>query len=203
MSLTYAKTHKKADNGFTLIEVLVVLIIVAMTSGVLYQALERAYKLQERFGTELFKVQQGHMAADWYRQSVQGLYPDFPDGPSKFHGNETEFAGLSSNPLGTEYGAPTPITWKIRVNSSNSTTELIYVEPNRETTILAWRGTKAQFIYLDEKQAQFDRWPPALGVASQLPKQIHLIAQDAGEPINLIAIPMGPIKSLPKLQAEL
>ncbi|HUX23131.1 MAG TPA: type II secretion system protein, partial [Burkholderiales bacterium] len=47
------------QSGFTLIEVLVVLIIVGIISGVLFQALEQAYRLQDRYGTELFRVQQG------------------------------------------------------------------------------------------------------------------------------------------------
>jgi len=84
--------------GFTLIEVLVVMIMVAMISGVLFQALERAYRLQERFGVTLFNVQQGQMVSDWYRQTVQGLYPDYPNGASVFQGQEQAFTGLSTNP---------------------------------------------------------------------------------------------------------
>lgn len=189
------RTHAR-QNGFTLVEVLVVLIMVAMISIVLFQALERAYRLQERFGTELFKVQQGQMAADWYRQTVQGLYPDQPDGPNLFHGAEQEFSGLSGNPLGDDYGAPTPITWKVRSNPQNGSTELIYSEDNRETPVLSWRGTQARFVYLDEQQAPHDRWPPPLGLFAQLPRQIQLAVKDAGESIIIIASPMGPTAPL-------
>lgn len=190
-------------QGFTLIEVLVVLIIVGMTSGVLYQALERAYRLQERFGIELFNEQQGRMAADWYRQSVQGLYPDFPDGQQKFHGDEHEFSGLSSNPLGIEYGAPAPIRWKIQRNPKGGAMELVYVDGDLETSIIRWSGNKAQFIYLDEKWAAHDRWPPPLGMATQLPTQIQIMAQHNGGAITIVATPMGPAKTLPRLQVEL
>ena len=101
---------RSGQTGFTLVEVLVVAIIVGLTSGILFEALQQAYRLQQRFGTELFAVQQGQMAADWYRQTVQGLYPDYADGRDIFRGQEKEFSGLSGNPLGEDYGAPTPVT---------------------------------------------------------------------------------------------
>lgn len=186
--------------GFTLIEVLVVLIIVAIISGVLFQALEQAYRLQERFGMELFKVQQGSMATDWYRQTVQGLQPDYPDGRNLFHGEERAFSGLSSNPLGDDYGAPVPIVWKIRSNQQTGATELVYIEEKQETPILSWRGKEARFTYLDEQQASHDSWPPPLGLWPQLPKQIQLVTRDDGEPVRIIASPLGPAATLMRTQ---
>lgn len=188
------------QGGFTLIEVLVVLIITGMVSGVLFQALERAYRLQERFGVELFSVQQGQMATDWYRQTIQGLYPDYPDGKSVFRGSDREFSGLSINPLGSEYGTPTPITWRIRSNRQNGTTELVYLEGEQETNILSWSGHETRFVYLDDKQTPHESWPPPLGLSTQLPKQIQLVAEDAGDPVNIIAATMGPAMPLPRPQ---
>lgn len=183
-------------GGFTLVEVLVVLIMVGLISGVLFQALERAYRLQSRFGAELFKVQHGQMAADWYRQTVQGLYPDQPDGKNLFRGDAGGFSGLSNNPLDEDYGAPTPIAWKIKSNQQDGGTELTYIDGQRETPVLLWRGRQAHFIYLDELQVRHDSWPPPLGLFPQLPKQIQLEASDAGEPLVIVASPMGPTAPL-------
>ena len=184
--------YRRRQPGFTLVEVLVVLIIIGIVSGVLFQALEHAYRLQYRFGSELFKVQQGQMAADWYRQTVQGLYPDYAEGRNLFQGDEREFSGLSLNPLGDDYGAPQRITWKLKRNEQNGSTELIYSSEQRETPILAWRSNKTRFIYLDELQAAHDSWPPKLGLWPQLPKQVHLVAEDAGETVIIVAAPQGP-----------
>jgi prepilin-type N-terminal cleavage/methylation domain-containing protein len=184
------------QTGFTLIEVLVVLIMVGMIGGLLFQALEHAYRLQERFGSELFKVQQGQMAVDWYRQTIQGLYPDQPDGPNLFHGEAKELSGLSVNPLGSEYGAPTQIRWKLRNNLQSGGSELVYVEAQRESAILTWRSTQARFVYLDDQLTVHDKWPPPLGLFAQLPRQIQLLVRDAGEPIIVIASPKSPAEAM-------
>ena len=147
---------------------------------------------------ELFNVQQGQMAADWYRQTIQGLLPDFADGKNIFQGKDKEFSGLTSNALSGEYGAPTPITWKIRSNQKDNAIELIYTERRQESIILAWRSDEARFIYLDEEQVAYDSWPPPLGQFTQLPKQIQLVTKDAGNLIDIVASPMGPIAPQPR-----
>lgn len=182
--------------GFTLIEILVVMIIVAMVSGILFEALVRAYRLQERFGTELFSVQQGQMATDWFRQTIQGLQPDYADGSHVFRGGEHEFSGLSNNPVSDEYGAPTPITWRIR--NQNETAELLYVRKDHETPILSWRG-QARFVYFDDKQRSNDNWPPQ-GVSRQLPNQIQLVISDSVNPVDIVATPLGSLETPSRMQ---
>lgn len=180
------------QQGFTLVEVLVVLSLVAMIGSVLFQVLERSYRLQERFGVELFSVQQGQMAVSWYRQTVQGLHPDYPDGANIFQGGPTEFAGLSTNPLSDDYGSPTRITWKLRSGATTGVTELLYVDRQQTTPLLGWRTTEARFVYLDDQQLPHDSWPPPLGLFPQLPRQIQLRTADAGEAVVVVAGPMGP-----------
>ena len=136
-------TRHARSGGFTLIEVLVVMTLVALVSGVLFEALERAYRLKERFGVELFNVQQGQMATDWYRQSVNGLYPDYPDGGNVFKGAEQEFSGLSTNPLGEDYGNPSAVTWKLQSQPQSGISTLVYSVGKQETAILSWRGKDA------------------------------------------------------------
>lgn len=185
-------------NGFTLIEVLVVLIVAALISGILFQALERAYRLQAQFGSEIFKVQQGQMAVDWYRQTLQGLYPDRSDGSNVFLGTDLKIIGLSNNPLSDNYGAPTPIEWQIRYNSQKDVTELIYSERNREAAIFSWKSKEGRFVYFDEKFIAHESWPPALGQYPQLPSQIQLVAVDGSESVSIFASLRGSLTPLPR-----
>ena len=143
---TYRPRAAPRSSGFTLIEVLVVLVLAGSISSLLFEALERAYRLQERFGIELFGTQQGQMATDWYRQTVQGKRPDYPDGRNQFKGGEKEFSGLTGNSLGNNYGAPTPISWQVRRNLQNGLTELMYIEYNKETPILSWQTKEVRFV---------------------------------------------------------
>jgi type II secretory pathway pseudopilin PulG len=179
---------------------LVVLIMTGMISGILFQALERAYRLQERFGTELFSAQQGQMATDWYRLTVQGLRPDYPDGKSLFKGNDKEFSGLTDSALGEYQGVPTTITWQIGKNQQNGQTELLYLEGQQHTTILTWPLNDAHFIYLDEKQESHDSWPPPLGKWPQLPKQIQLVTRNGPDPLHIVATPLCTAMPMPRIK---
>lgn len=192
MPLPLYDIKQNHQTGFTLIEMLVVLIITAMVSGIIFQALESAYRLQDRFATELFKSEHGEMAKDWYRQSVQGLLTDYPDGKNIFRGKSSEFSGLSSNPLSASYGVPTAITWRIKHDKTKDTDELVYIEGARKTTLIHLNGSHAHFVYFDEKLSPNDSWPPPLGLPNQIPKQIQLQDKDTDEAIDIVAVPMGP-----------
>ena len=189
----------KRVAGFTLIEVLVVLILVSLISGVLFQALERAYRLQDRFGTELFNLQQGQMTTDWYRQTVQGMFPDYPDGNNIFKGSPQAFSGLSTNPLSSDYGTPTPVSWKL-LPETDQVTALIYTSGKEPTPIMHWQGKAARFVYVDDKNTEHESWPPPLGKFPQLPRQIQLHTNEASEATVLAVTLLAP--ALPPLRIK-
>ena len=178
---------------------MVVLVIVGMVSGILMQALERVFDLQQRFGVEIVRSQQEAMLADWFRQSIEGLLPDYPDGKSKFKGSERELAGLTANPVSADYGSPAPLVWKIAFDAESGQTQLRYGDASG-TPILSWRGSRAKFVYLDAKGDRHDAWPPALGLWPQLPAAIRVEALHDAAPVVLVAVPMGPIAPPPRVR---
>lgn len=194
------RLKKHRLGGFTLVETLVVLIIVGMMSTIFFQAFDRVYRLQSRFGVELFNAQQGAMSIDWFRQTVQGLLSDYGDGANKFSGSAHEFSGLSTNPLSEEYGSATGIKWEISFDPQTGKTQLAYADAKRKSPIAAWQGGAARFVFMDDKLEPHETWPPELGVWPQLPKLIRLEAMDSGEPLVIMAIPLGSPVPLPRPQ---
>jgi general secretion pathway protein J len=181
---------RNRKGGFTLLEMLVVLIIVGFITSILFQALDQIYKLQSRFGLQLAESQQGAMYTDWFRQVVQGLQTDFSNGKQKFQGTDTEFSGLTTSPLSADYGAPTMITMSLQYNNREEMTELQYLVNGQKTKLSSWSGRKVtRFIYVDSLGDRHDSWPPPFGIWPQLPDMILLQSQKDDEPKLISAVP--------------
>jgi len=185
------------EHGFTLLEVLVVLVISGMVSGILFQAYDLTLRLNRQFGVEYVASQQGVMLADWFRQGLEGLQPDYPEGAHKFKGEPKKFSGLSTSTLTAEFGVPAPITWELTYDAAGGETSLRGAIEG--APLFSWPGTMGRFVYLDTKGEAHDTWPPPLGLWPQLPAAIRLEAGRNGAPYVIVATPMGP--SRPRLRA--
>ena len=185
---------KRANSsGFTLVEILVVLIIVGMVSSILLQALSQIYRLQGRFGQQLAQSQEGAMYADWFRQVIQGLQTDYPLGKDIFTGTETSLQGLSISPLSSDGAAgPTNITLKLVDDGNGAVTHLQYESAGQKTPLFVWPGKAVgKFIYVDAEGERHAQWPPALGEWPELPTVILLQTLQGGDQRLLAAVPRG------------
>lgn len=186
---------RTCNCGFTILEMLVVLMIVGFITSILFQALSQVYKLQSRFGLQLAESQQGAMYTDWYRQVVQGLQADYPNGKEKFQGSEAEFIGVTTSPLSTNYGAPTKVSLRLQRNIREEMTELLYTANEQKMILSLWPEKKAsRFIYVDATGEQHDTWPPPFGIWPQLPNMILLQRQMDVEPQFIAAVPRGSLE---------
>jgi len=178
--------------GFTLIEILVVLVIVGLISSILLQALEQVYKLQSRFGLQLAQGQQGAMYNDWFRQTVQGFQTDYPDGKNIFKADEKKIEGLTTNPLSADYGAPTAITLALEYEAATGKTTLKYVARDRKMDLFSWNGKdNGRFVFVDQAGEPHDSWPPVFGQWPQLPSVILLQMRQDSVPYVIAASPRG------------
>jgi len=132
------------------------------------------------------------MLSDWFRQSIEGMHPDYPDGKNSFHGTARSLTGLTTNPLSTYYGLPTPLHWEIAFDPISGNSRLLNVADEHPVPILAWQGNQGQFVYLDAQGDAHDTWPPPLGQWPQLPSAIRLELTRDGAPETIMAVPMGP-----------
>lgn len=187
------------QRGFTLLEMLVVLILTGMITGILMQGLYQVFRLQTHFGRELFNTQQGGMYTEWFRQSVNGMMPDYPNGKHKFKGSSREFGGMTLSPLNTGTEALLPFAWHLKFDPNTGQTQLQYGPEENAPVVLAWPGNSGKFVYFDAKDEPHDDWPPLLGKWPQLPKAIYLENQNSDEPRVIVAVPRAQENPLPRL----
>lgn len=189
---------RSRSRGFTLVEILVVMIITGFIVTILLQSLQQVFRLQTHFGNEIFHTQNGAMYADWFRQSINGLMPDYPDGKHRFQGERRQMSGLTLSPLGLENNAITPFTWRLEFEPRTGQSGLYYGNGKPGEPILTWEGNSGNFSYLDEKNEAHESWPPFLGKWPQLPTAIYLESGAAEQRRLIVAVPRGPDTPLPR-----
>jgi prepilin-type N-terminal cleavage/methylation domain-containing protein len=189
------------QRGFTLVEMLVVLILVGLITGILFQALSQVFHLQARAGGEMDKMRQNAMLSDWFRQVIHGVQPDYDDGKHKFQATGRTITGLTISPLTSTQGALSPFTLSLEFDNRRGETLLRYGEGEGSTVLMAWPGDKGQFVFVDEAQAEYEMWPPPMQKKlAPVPAFVRLEIQREGQPMILLAALSGPDQPRPRLR---
>lgn len=209
-------------RGFTLVEVLVVLVITSLVSTLLFQVLAQVSRLQSRFGEQLAQSRNGAMRADWHRQVLQGLLAVESESPQRFVGQPRRLAGLTLTALRSQSGAPEFVALEIRPHPSGLGGELHYSsgEDGVGMVLMSWSGPgPADFAYVDAAGNEYNQWPPpsgrlpmpppaelgrpftapeALQVPPQLPTTILLRWPTPQGQSVLVASPRGGLEAVPR-----
>jgi general secretion pathway protein J len=170
-----------ARSGFTLLEVLVVLVIVGLVSAMLFEALVRLNDVRGRLGPFLSMSEREGLMNGWFRNAVNGLVPDKLLGPHAFAGDARHFSGLTLAPFDDDPGGPTPCKWELIYDVNNDRTTLHYTGyDDKVEELRSWRGSKIEFAYLKPDLTWSDAWPPGFQHAKELPMAIRLYSADEG-----------------------
>ena len=178
-------------GGFSLMEMLVTLILVAFTTMLMFQMLG-SYKIaNQRVQAQSGLIDRRALFQVWFRDSVNGL---FAAKDLEFVGAATRFNGTTLNPLYASEGAPTLIEW--RLVRGNSKMEIVYFENGTQRWRQPLEGSDdAHFVYVDVDDKLQDGWPPKLGKRKQgeLPALIMLVRGGQGQAQPLAAAILGPL----------
>lgn len=156
-------------HGFTLLEMLVVLVLVSLISTLLLQSLSYILQLRSRLLVHLDDLQYGAVQEAWFRSTTAGIITDYYDGKNIFQGTEREFSGLTLNPLEANTGALSPFAWQLQ--SEGGKTVLRYRKSDGEYwEVASWSGERGTFRYMDTQGKWYTQWPPPF--FSQTPPQI-------------------------------
>jgi len=158
-------SHYRSSTGFTLLEVLVVLVITSLISFVLIYAFSYVTLLRNSFINQINILQKGAMQETWFRQSIKSITL------TKSHATEDHFLGkphffecITLSPLNAYQGTPIRIRWSI--NNKLNQYQLNYEELNEQDNtwdIMSWEYEKARFQYVSHTGKHFNQWPPNLG----------------------------------------
>jgi prepilin-type N-terminal cleavage/methylation domain-containing protein len=187
------------ERGFTLLEVLVVLVITALVSAVLMQGMGLVLGLRDNLGEKLLDLDQLSLERNRVLLPLEGLVPDFDDGDDKFEGVEGRVSGLTLKPLLRREGRPTRFAINLLYDESSNLNTLVYQEGNDPVvTLSSWEGGQARFRYIGVDGEWVESWPQKsapiqLGVITeirppQLPDLILLDTQSSNVPDFAVAI---------------
>lgn len=203
-------------HGFTLLEMLVVLLIAGIALALASQALgqyQRAHTraiASERLGREQ------RLSELWFRDSVRGLFPaattaeargsvrfgkDDANAPA-FRGDADGFEGVTLAPVLGQQGAPAAQSWRIARAPGIAALQL---EESGKTLVLALpRARDMRFHYLGPDGKLQDRWPPRLGTPAQLPEAVllELVPQPDGTGGGLLAAAILGPRNAPRVPYE-
>jgi len=186
MSAIRSSTDRRATvaarrGGFTVLEVMVVLIIVGLVAGSLFAALSRLNDVRGRLSPFLATSEREGLLNSWFRTAVNDIVPDKLQGPNVFTGTANSFSGLTLAPLAGDPGGPTPFKWELVYDAQHDLTELRYTGYDQKPIeVRRWQGSKNQFAYMTSDLTWHDSWPPGLQKVSQLPVAIRFNAVDQG-----------------------
>lgn len=174
-------------------ELLVVLVILALISGVLLTALDRILDIRTRLATFLDGVEAPTLVADWFRSTVGGLVPDARAGAGYFVGDAHRLTGLTLAPLDGPSGVATVMVWEVIFDPAAGRTHLRYrdgpgAEGSRTMDIASWPGDFGGLRYCGADFVCRDKWPPDKE-ASELPLLIRLDAVKGDAPWPILAAP--------------
>jgi len=190
--------EREDGGGFTLLEMLVVLLLTGMVAAILFQGLGQVLRIEGRRSTQLHESRQGEMYVQWFRQCINGLLPGYPDGENRFRGTAREMRGRSLFPLDVASEAVLPIRWQLRFDPGSGRTQLRYGGADHGPVVLSWQGNSGRFVYFDFEGGAHDSWPPYSGTWPQLPASILLDNGVRDEPLVVVAAPRGPQQPLPR-----
>lgn len=179
-------TNTKLALGFTLLEMLVVLMLVSFISALLLEGFSYVLHLRSSFLAQFEDLQRGALQEYWFRSTTSAIITDYHDGKHIFKGDEHSFSGLTLAALDQNIGVPTSFTWKMEYADGIMT--LRYQNSKNETwNVSYWFSQAGSFHYMAKDGKWHTSWPPKVGLKiPQIPRVIQLQGQRRNKPLTWI-----------------
>lgn len=184
---------RAAAAGFTVLEMMVVLIIISLALMLGFQSLEQWQRAEASLDRISATTRARALSASWWMDSVRSLTP-VENQP--FQGSADRLQGFSLSPVFASSGAMTPISWTI-VDDPDHGKALQMEEDGTRHLLPLVDVSEARFRYLSRTGEASDRWPPGgLGLQdhTSLPAFVELLVRnEGGEEQVWMAHVVGPL----------
>ena len=204
--MTYSPNHRPRPartTGFTLLEMLVVLVLIGMLTALVAQALGGLGAIDASLERAEQRLQADFLAEHQLRQLGAGLVPD-PNLDNAFAGDSSSFTGLSLASLAARPGVPMPV--RLAIEPAPEDSELVLHGKRPASGVVgggewvplqrwalgpgdwAWR-------YRDRDGRWQPAWPdtePETAADPQLPRGLALVNAATDTPRWLLAVPAHP-----------
>ncbi len=163
-------------TGFTLVELLVTLVVLALITTIMSQAMAQFLRIDGLLATRAMPAQAMAVRVEWIRQALAALQPPDASGHSAFSGTQRRLVGSSGNPLASSPAGFGRVDLTLLFDPGSGETALQAVLSDRTDpiAILRWRRDRGAFSYYDSKGNRSDSWPPPLAMPQALPTTIVL-----------------------------
>ena len=151
----------RAARGFTLLEVLVVLVITGMISAILIQGLGVTLNVRNSIAATILDLKSVVLNRNIIAEPVIGVIPDYPEKPYAFRGDRDAMQGLTIRSLDHQNGVPRPFRLYFQRDMAQNSTALIFQTEGQESHVLGrWPGSSGFFAYHDLTGGWQEVWPP-------------------------------------------
>jgi prepilin-type N-terminal cleavage/methylation domain-containing protein len=187
------------SRGFSLLEALVTLVIIALVATVLMQSLLYVLGMRERVLRIDRDARTSALHERWFRDSVGAAVADRVDGASPFVGDASSVRFLSQSPVTGE--GVWPIAWRLD-RADEGPRSLTYAQGADAWRVLPPALLDARFDYLDHRGVWHATWPVESRPEEALPRAVRLVASRDGRPLLWwVTIAAGP-RLPPSLQFQ-
>ena len=179
--MTPYNASRHGVRGFTLLEVLVVLVITGMISAILIQGLGVMLNVRNSIASTILDLKSIVLHRNIIADPVIGVIPDYPEKPNAFRGERDTMHGLTIRSPDSDTGVPRPFRLYFQRDAAKNMTALMYQTEGQEAHAMGlWVGSGGSFAYRDLTGDWLNEWPPPLN--NQAPATPWLVQIKTGIP---------------------
>lgn len=160
-------------RGFTLVEMLVTLALMAMISALLWQAMHQVMRVEQVLQRSGVDGQLDVVRREWLRGLIQASLVEQTGGVRQLQGDGQQLTVASAEALSLPGLRSTRLQIRFESDARSGRQRVLLAEPQHDDAfqqglrkpaqpieLLTWEGKPGKVRFLDEKEQWHDQWPP-------------------------------------------